>query len=60
MWEKILIKLLPLLITVLTPSLKEVVCVFVDEFEKKAKETANPWDDFAASILRELLCPKQK
>ena len=60
MWEKILLKLLPLLITVLTPSLKEALCAFIDEFEKKAKATANPWDDFTATILKELLCPKQK
>ena len=56
--DKIIMKILPLLITVLSPSIKEMLCKFVDEFEAKAKETPNDWDDVAAWILRTLFCPK--
>ena len=56
--DKIIMKILPLLITVLSPTLKEMLCKFVDEFEAKAKTTPNDWDDVAAWILRTLFCPK--
>ena len=56
--DKIIMKILPLLITVLSPTLKEMLCKFVDEFEAKAKATPNDWDDVAAWILRTLFCPK--
>ena len=56
--DKIIMKILPLLFSVLSPSLKDMLCKFVDEFETKAKATANDWDDAAAWILRTLFCPK--
>lgn len=56
--SNIIMKILPLLISVLSPSLKEMLCKFVDEFEAKAKTTPNDWDDIAAYLLRSLFCPK--
>ncbi len=57
--DKILVKILPLLIQVLSPTLKDMLGKFVDEFEAKAKGTPNDWDDVAAYLLRTLFCPKQ-
>lgn len=56
--DKIITKILPMLISVLSPSLKDMLCKFVDEFEIKAKATANDWDDVAAYLLKSLFCPK--
>ena len=56
--DKIIMKILPLLFSVLSPSLKELLCKFVEDFEVKAKATTNDWDDVAAWILRTLFCPK--
>ena len=56
--SNIILKILPLLISVLSPTLKELLCKFVTEFEAKAKETENDWDDVAAYLLRTLFCPK--
>ena len=56
--DKILIKILPMLLSVLSPTLKDMLCKFVDEFEIKAKTTPNDWDDVAAYLLRLLFCPK--
>jgi hypothetical protein len=57
---RILARLVPLLYTVITPALRDMLAEFVDEFEKRAKQTANPWDDLVADILRAVLCsPRQ-
>lgn len=58
MWQSILLKILPLIISVLTPTLKEMLTKFVEDFAAKAKTTPNPWDDIAAEILRDIFCPK--
>ena len=56
--DKILLKILPLLISVLSPSIREMLCKFADDFEEKAKATSNDWDDVAAYLLKLLFCPK--
>jgi len=59
MLEKWIIKLLPLILTTLTPSLQAIIMRFVVEFKKSAAQTKNPWDDFAAELLEQLLSPKK-
>jgi len=58
MWERIIIKLIPVLLPVLSDTLRQMIQEFVEEFEKKAKTTPNPYDDLAAELLRNILCPK--
>ncbi len=59
MLEKWIIKLLPLILTTLTPSLKQAIEKFISDFKTQATRTANPWDDFAAELLEQLLIPKK-
>jgi len=59
MFEKWILRLLPLILTTLTPSLKQAIDSFLQEFKAKATQTKNPWDDFAAELLENLLCPKK-
>lgn len=59
MLEKWIIRLLPLILTTLTPVLQETIQQFILEFKRKASQTKNPWDDFAAELLETLLLPKK-
>ena len=59
MLEKWIIRLLPLILTTLTPTLKAVIDKFVNDFKTQAEKTSNPWDDFAAELLESLLWPKK-
>jgi len=59
MLEKWIIRLLPLILTTLTPTLQGVILSFVSDFKAKALQTKNPWDDFAAELLETLLTPKK-
>lgn len=59
MLEKWIIRLLPLILTTLTPTLQGVIQSFITDFKAKASQTKNPWDDFAAELLETLLTPKR-
>jgi len=59
MIERILTRLIPLLYSVITPALREMLMEFLNEFEKKAKQTPNPWDDLIADVLKSILCPPE-
>jgi len=52
---EILIKALSALLVAVTPALREVLKDFLLEYYEKAKETANPWDDFLAKFLLRIL-----
>jgi len=58
MWEKLLIKLIPLAINAASPAIKQAACDFVGTLEQKAKTTTNPWDDIVVQILKGILCQK--
>jgi hypothetical protein len=53
--EKIFLQLLPQLIPMMTPALREIIVQGVKEFRKRAKETSNPIDDFIAELLWNLV-----
>ncbi len=55
MIEKWIVKLLPLIVKTLTPSLKGTIREFLTTLENQAKQTKNPWDDFAVELLKSLL-----
>jgi len=48
-------ELLKLLIPVISAPLREVIIASVDDWEKKAAQTANPWDDIFVGLLKWLL-----
>ena len=50
-----LLRLIALVLAALSGPLKEVLIKFAKDFRDKARETPNPWDDFAADIICWLL-----
>jgi len=52
--EKILMRMLFKTAEHMTPEIKEKIKEILDELEQKAKQTANPFDDFFVWILRQL------
>lgn len=53
--EKLLIRLLFKTAENITPEIREKVKELLDDLERKAKETASPFDDFFVWIIRQLL-----
>jgi len=53
--NKIIEKLLPLILTVLTPEIKKAVAQFVLQLDEQAKKTPNPWDDIFVDILKGII-----
>jgi hypothetical protein len=52
---KFLIMILPILLANITPTLREHLVLFVGELEKKAKQTASPYDDMLVAVLKAVL-----
>jgi len=48
-------KLLPLLITNVTPEFRKSLVSGLDTLEEKAKLTKSPWDDLAISFIRSII-----
>jgi hypothetical protein len=59
MWEKLILKLLPVIIAAATPTLKTLMCQFVSDLKKKAEATPNPIDNILADVLANFICPKE-
>ncbi|MBA7715939.1 hypothetical protein ES703_124998 [subsurface metagenome] len=55
MWERLLITILKQIIKSATPDLSKDLVSFLDDLEKKAKATANPFDDLLVMIVRGIL-----
>ncbi len=51
----LLLKLLPLIIPNISRVLREALVEAIEELEKKAQETKNPYDDMLVALLKELL-----
>lgn len=49
---KFVVKILSILITNISPELKQSIKDGLDKLEAKAKTTVNPFDDLAVSLLR--------
>lgn len=58
--EKYLLSLIRLLMTVISPNIREALILFLDKLEADAKETVNEWDDFIVALLRKLLIGEKK
>lgn len=52
---ELLMRFLPLVLRVVSPELAKELGTFLDNLEAKAKETANPWDDYFVAALRTIL-----
>ncbi len=58
--KQLLIKLLVQVIQLVTPELNRALCEMTDEFCKKAKKSANPWDDILCDLLTHIFgCVKK-
>jgi|2_EtaG_2_1085320.scaffolds.fasta_scaffold51984_2 hypothetical protein len=52
---KIAAKVLGVIVTALTPEIRDMVSDTIKGWEAKAEETENPWDDHFVAILKEIL-----
>jgi len=52
---KLAMSILPLLLTNITPTMREHIVVFVKALDDKAKQTKSPFDDMAVAVLKALL-----
>ena len=55
MWLKLIIMLIPLIVTSISPALREFIATTLDEAEERAKTTDNPWDDALVKLLKGLI-----
>jgi len=51
----LLIRILLLLVTTMSPALREALKRFFEQLESDAKKTGEPWDDILVAILKTLL-----
>jgi len=58
--EKYLLALIRLLVTSISPQLREGLVGMLNDLEKKAEETPNEWDDVIVGLLKRLLIPAEK
>lgn len=52
---KLLVRLLPMILSVVSPEIKQALVEFLDLMEERAKKTANPWDDMLVALLKRLV-----
>jgi len=55
MLEKLLLLLIPRLLDVITPELRNTVHEVLLKLQEKAESTPNPWDDLFVGFLRMVL-----
>jgi len=53
--NELLLRILVLVVTMLSPAVRIVVTEFLTRLEAEAKKTANPWDDILVAILKTLI-----
>lgn len=56
--NKWLLQLITMVVTVMSPELREGLEKVLNGFEAQAKKTANPWDDILIGLLKSLLFSK--
>jgi len=55
MFQKLLIRMLPMIISNVTPEIKKGARALLDNLKDKAKQTPNPYDDMLVDLLDDLL-----
>ncbi len=53
--DKILARFIPLILSVISPEIKQLVADFVIQLEANAKKTPNPWDDMLVELLKVII-----
>ena len=53
--NKLLAKLIPLILATISPEIKTLMGDFIMSLDAKAKATSNPWDDMFVAILKEII-----
>ena len=51
----VLLNILKMVIGVASPEIREMLKAWIVEFQTKAAETPNPWDDLLALILKAII-----
>lgn len=51
----LLLKMIHMILGVASPELRKMLVDWVNEFEKKAAATPNPWDDILAKLLKAVI-----
>lgn len=55
MWERLLLMLLPTILSSISPALREFLIDSINHMEANAEKTDNPWDDMFVKIIKALL-----
>jgi len=58
--EKYLLSLIRLLLTVLSPEIRNSIVKLLNDLEKQADKTSNKWDDLIVVMLKHLLLGDDK
>jgi len=58
--EKYLLSLIRLLLTVLSPEIRNSIVKLLNDLEKQADKTSNKWDDLIVVMLKHLLLGNNK
>jgi len=53
--EKILFKILAAVLKAISPQVRALIVVFIENLEVEAPKTPNPWDDLLVLVLKVLL-----
>ncbi|GAH96921.1 unnamed protein product [marine sediment metagenome] len=51
-------RLIALVVGVVSPEIRKGAAELLDDLEKKAKATANPWDDMLVAMLKNIMTGK--
>jgi len=58
--EKYLLSLIQLLVTVISPELRQGIVTMLNALEKQAEKTPNKWDDVIVAMLKQLVLGDSK
>lgn len=54
-WKRYILPLLPQILRLISTPVADSIRKFVDDLQKEAEKTDNPWDDFMVDIVRWIL-----
>lgn len=55
MWQTVMVKILGLILSQVTPEFRQLLCDGIDKLDKMAAKTKNKFDDLAVDILKALV-----
>lgn len=54
-----IMRLIHMVVTVVSPELRDGIAQWVNELDAQAKKTSNPWDDIFVAVLKSVLFVKK-